>query len=118
MEMVLGDPGRIEPEPFGVDDLRGRQPVPFGGVRLIEEAREETEAFRQGRGRHLPAIMPHSSRGRRGREGVQCVPAAGGFYGLGIRSVLLIISEPDTRKSRTVACHSMPSRVTRYSEPR
>ena len=31
MEMVLGDPGRIEAEPFGVDDLRGRQPVPLGG---------------------------------------------------------------------------------------
>src|SRR5439155_12243071 len=57
MEMVLGDPRRIEAEPFGVDDLRGRQPVPLGGVRLIEQTREETQAFRQHRYRHLPAIM-------------------------------------------------------------
>jgi hypothetical protein len=62
--MVLGDPGRIEAEPFGVDDLRGCQPVPLGGVRLIEKAREKTQAFRQRRDRHLPAIMHHRDRVR------------------------------------------------------
>jgi hypothetical protein len=46
MEMVLGDPGRIEPESFGVDDLLGRQSVPLGGVRLIEQAREEAQTSR------------------------------------------------------------------------
>ena len=61
---MLGDPGRIEAEPFGVDDLRGRQPIPLGGVRLIEQAREETQAFRQRRYRHLPAIMHHRDRVR------------------------------------------------------
>src|SRR5206468_11125290 len=64
MEMVLGDPRRIEAEPFGVDDLRGRQPVPLGGVRLIEQTREETQAFRQHRYRHLPAIMHQRDRVR------------------------------------------------------
>src|SRR2546422_5396196 len=56
MQMVLGDPGRIEAEPFGVDDLRGRQPIPFGGVRLIEQPREETQAFRQ-RGYRHPRLL-------------------------------------------------------------
>ena len=59
MEMVLGDPGRIEAEPLGVEDLRGRQPVSLGGVHLIEQAGEEAQAFRQRRDRHLPAIMHH-----------------------------------------------------------
>src|SRR5437899_4601619 len=113
MEMWLVVPGRIEAEPFGVDDLRGRQSVQLGRGRLIEQAREETQAFRQPRCRHLPAIMPHSSRGRRGRDGVDSALAARGSYGLGIRRVLLIISEPDTRKSRTGACHSTPSRFIR-----
>jgi hypothetical protein len=52
VEMVLGDPGRIEATAFGVDDLRGGQPVPLGGVRLIEQPREEAQAFRQRRRRH------------------------------------------------------------------
>jgi hypothetical protein len=56
MEMVLGDPGRIEAEPFGVDDLLGRQPVPLGGIRLVEQAREEAQAFGQRRDRHLQAL--------------------------------------------------------------
>ena len=52
MEMVLGDPGRIEAKTLGMDDLRGRQPVALGGVRLIQQAREEAQALRLLRCRH------------------------------------------------------------------
>jgi hypothetical protein len=45
MEMVLGDPGRIEAEAFGMDDLLGGQPVALGSVRHIEHASEEAQAL-------------------------------------------------------------------------
>ena len=57
VEMMLRDPGRIEAEPFRLDDLRGRQPVPLGGIRLVEQAREEAQASGQGGYRHVPVIM-------------------------------------------------------------
>jgi hypothetical protein len=52
MEMVLSDPGRIEAEPLGVDDLRSRQPVALGGLRLIEQTGEETQTSRRRGDRH------------------------------------------------------------------
>jgi len=54
--MALGDPGRIEAEALSMDDLRGRQPVTLGGVRLIEQAREE--ARRLG---DVPVVLRPSS---------------------------------------------------------
>ena len=57
MEMMLGDPGRIEAAAFGVDDLRGGQPVALGGVRLIEQAREEAQALGRRSSRHLLQLV-------------------------------------------------------------
>ena len=36
MEMVLGDPGRIEAQRFRMDDLRDAQAIALGRGRLIE----------------------------------------------------------------------------------
>ena len=41
---MLGDPGRGEADPLGVDELRDRQPVPLVGARLVQQAREEPQA--------------------------------------------------------------------------
>ena len=64
VEVVLGDPGRIEAAALGVDDLRGRQPVALGGVRLVEQAREKAQALRPRREPHPPLIMPYRRRRR------------------------------------------------------
>ena len=46
VEMMLRDPGRIEAAALGLHDLRGRQPITLGGVRLVEQAREEPQTLR------------------------------------------------------------------------
>ena len=43
MEVVLGDPGRVESVPLGMNDLLGGQPVALAGTGLIEETGEEPE---------------------------------------------------------------------------
>jgi hypothetical protein len=45
MEMVLGDPGRIEPALLGVHDLLRRQPVSFRGTCQIEQPSEEAQSL-------------------------------------------------------------------------
>ena len=45
VEMMLGDPGRIEAMGFGVADLLGDQPVAFGGRGLVKKPAEEAQAL-------------------------------------------------------------------------
>ena len=45
VEMVLGDPCRVEPAAFGMSDLLRREPVSLRRRRLIEHAREKAEAL-------------------------------------------------------------------------
>ena len=45
VEMMLGDPGRIEAVLLGVDDLFGGESIALGGCRLVEQAGEEAEAL-------------------------------------------------------------------------
>jgi hypothetical protein len=56
--MVLGDPGGIETAALGMHDLRDRQSVALGRIRLIEEAREKAEAYRRRRCRHPLNLAP------------------------------------------------------------
>src|SRR5262249_25800683 len=72
VEVVLGNPGRIEATAFGVDDLRGGQPVPLGRLGLIEQASKEAEALGQRRGRHLLALPP--------RPGLSGIDRRPGFH--------------------------------------
>ena len=48
VEMVLGDPRRVETAAFGVGDLLRREPVSFRRRCFIKHAREEAEAFWRG----------------------------------------------------------------------
>ena len=45
MEMVLSNPDRIESQALGTDDLLGGQAIALGRGRLIEQAREESQAL-------------------------------------------------------------------------
>ena len=45
VEMMLGDPGRVEALGFGMGDLLGDQAVAFAGRYLIEQAAEEAQAW-------------------------------------------------------------------------
>src|SRR5712691_588574 len=47
VKMVLCDPGRIEAAALGMHDLGDGQSVALGRVRLIEQAGEETQAYRR-----------------------------------------------------------------------
>ena len=53
MEMVLGDPGRIEAAFLGMPDLLGGEAVALGCVDLVEQAGEEAEALDRKRGHGL-----------------------------------------------------------------
>ena len=63
VEMVLGDPGRVEAAALGMGDLRGGQPIALGGVGLVEQAGEEAQALEV---RRVSSSGPtsHGSRGR------------------------------------------------------
>jgi hypothetical protein len=43
MEVMLGDPGRVEPVSLRMNDLLGRQPIALARTRLIQKAGEESE---------------------------------------------------------------------------
>src|SRR5262245_63061544 len=45
MEMVLGNPGRIEAQALGMRDLLGGEAIALGRGRLIEQAREKSQAL-------------------------------------------------------------------------
>src|SRR5439155_19163154 len=66
VKMMLRDPGTIKAAALGMDDLRDRQSVAFGRIRLVGQAGEEAEAYRRLRCRHplnlvpcLPAAIKH-----------------------------------------------------------
>ncbi len=61
VEVVLGDPGRVEAAALGMDDLFGRQAVALGRIGHVEQAGEEAEARRAVHVRHSrrsPAAPP------------------------------------------------------------
>ena len=47
VEMMLGDPGRIEAAALGMRDLGGGQAIALGGVGLIEQTGEEAEPLQR-----------------------------------------------------------------------
>jgi hypothetical protein len=47
VEMMLGDPGRIEAAAFGMRDLGGCQAIALGGVGLIEQTGEKSEPLQR-----------------------------------------------------------------------
>jgi hypothetical protein len=61
--MMLGHPRHVEAAALGVGDLRGGQPVALGGVHLVEQAREETQA--PGTGALASFIHENTSRSLR-----------------------------------------------------
>jgi hypothetical protein len=67
VEMMLRDPGGIESDLLGLDDLRRGQPIALGGIGLIEETREEPQAFDRRLHCHAPNLARSGvSRKRRG----------------------------------------------------
>jgi len=53
VEMMLGDPGRIEATLLGLNDLFRSKAIAPGSAGLVEQAGEEAEALDRRSGRHL-----------------------------------------------------------------
>jgi hypothetical protein len=49
VEVVLGDPHRLEAELLGVTRLLGGETVPVGRVRPLEQPREESDLYNRHR---------------------------------------------------------------------
>jgi hypothetical protein len=80
VKVVLRNPGRIEAAAFGMRDLRDGYTVAFGRVRLIEQAGEEAQAYRQLHCRHqlnlvllLAAAIKHTKASVKPRVRTGCL---------------------------------------------